>query len=50
MPRLCGDDPYSKQGFQVYVKFTALHRCNQNTYNMAAVTVVDRMTPLSSHI
>jgi len=48
MPMLFGDGSYSIQhALKEYVKFTTLHRCNKYTSNMAAVTVVDRMTSLS---
>jgi len=51
MPRLFGDGSYSIQhSLQAYVKFTTLRRCNKYTSNMSAVTVVDRMTSLSSHV
>jgi len=34
----------------VYVKFTKLHRRTMCTSNMAAVTVIERITSVSSHI
>ena len=47
---LFGDGSYSiSHGLQAYVNFTTLHCCTKYTSNMAAVTVVDRMTSLSSH-